>query len=71
MDIDMLGRVSQLKYVDHDITDTSKFLELVPKHYLELRKNPTINQSIPMPKVWARGLEKADILNQFDIPHFG
>jgi hypothetical protein len=28
------------------------------------------NQAIPVPKVWARGLERADILNFFDIPHF-
>jgi hypothetical protein len=23
------------------------------------------------PKVWARGLERAGLLNLFDIPHFG
>jgi hypothetical protein len=38
---------------------------------LELRIDPTMNQSIHVPKVWARGLERAGILNLFDIPHFG
>jgi hypothetical protein len=48
-----------------------KFPELAPHHYLELRIDPTMNQSIPVPKVWERGLERAGILNLFDIPHFG
>jgi hypothetical protein len=66
----MLGKVMQLKYVDHDIIDMMKFLELVPHYYLELRIYPTTNQNIHVPKVWARGLERASILNLFDIPHF-
>jgi hypothetical protein len=70
IDEDMLGKVSQLKYVDHDITDTTKFPELAPSEYLELKIDPVMNQTIPVPKVWARGLERAGILNLFDIPHF-
>jgi hypothetical protein len=31
IDEDMLGRVSQLRYVDHNIIDTMKFLELMPR----------------------------------------
>jgi hypothetical protein len=71
MDKDMLGRVSQLKYVDHDITDMTNFPEIAPHHYLELRLDPTMNQSILVPKVWARGLESERILKLLDIPHFG
>jgi hypothetical protein len=68
---DMLGRVSQLKYVEHDIIDTTKFPELAPHHYLELIKDVAMNQRISVPKVWERGLEQEGILNLFDIPHFG
>jgi hypothetical protein len=71
MEKDMLGRVLQLKYAYHDITDMVKFLELASHHYLELRTNPTTNQSILVPKVWARGLERGSKLNMFGIPHFG
>jgi hypothetical protein len=67
---DMLRRVSQLKYADYDITNTTKFPELASHQYLELKTNPTTNQSIPMPKAWARGLEQSGILNLFNIPHF-
>jgi hypothetical protein len=67
----MLGRVSQIKYVDHDITDTIDFPKLALHHYLELKTDSTMNQSIPVPKVWARELERVDILNLFDILHFG
>jgi hypothetical protein len=48
--------VSQLKYPGHDIIDMEKVLELASHHFLELRIDPTMNQSIPVPKVWARGL---------------
>jgi hypothetical protein len=48
-----------------------KFHKISPHHYLELRKYPTMNQSIPISKVWAIGLEREGILNLFDIPHFG
>jgi hypothetical protein len=54
---DMLGKVPQLKYVDHNITYTTKFPELAPSKYLELKIDPVTNQTIPLPKVWARGLE--------------
>jgi hypothetical protein len=40
IDEDMLGKVLQLKYVDHDITDTMKFLKLALSEYLELKIDP-------------------------------
>ena len=43
VDEDMLGRVLQLKYAYHDITDMEKFPKLSPHHYLEMRKNLTTN----------------------------
>jgi hypothetical protein len=42
-DEDMIGRVSQLKYEDHDITYMMKFPKLASHHYLELRIDPEIN----------------------------
>jgi hypothetical protein len=71
IDEDMLGKVLQLKYADHDITDTMKFLELTLHEYLELRIYIVMNHPIHVPKVWARGLERDGILNLFKIPHIG
>jgi hypothetical protein len=48
-----------------------KFPELVPHEYLELKVDPLTKQNVPVTKVWARGLERAGLLNLFDIPHFG
>jgi hypothetical protein len=31
----MLGTIEKLKYADHDVKDTTKFLELVQEIYLE------------------------------------
>jgi hypothetical protein len=70
IDEDMLGKVPQLKYVDHDITDVVKFPELVPHEYLELQIDPLTQQSVLVVQCWARGLECAGLLNLFDIPHF-
>jgi len=70
IDQDMLGKVSQLKYVNHDITDISKFLELALGKYLGLKLDPVTNQPIHVPKVWAKRLERVGILNLFEITHF-
>jgi hypothetical protein len=70
IDEDMLGKVPQLKYVEHDITDVAKFPELAPHEYLELKVDPLKQQSIPVTKVWSIGLEQACLLNLFDIPRF-
>jgi len=36
----LLGRVPQLKYVNHNITDMSNFLELSLHEYLEIKVDP-------------------------------
>jgi hypothetical protein len=56
IDEDMLGKVSQLKYADHDITYTMKFLELAWRKLFELKIYPVTNHIVLVPKVWAKGL---------------
>jgi hypothetical protein len=68
---DMLGMIPALKYVDHDITDENKFLELVPSKFLMKFISFETHMIIIEPQVWDRGLQKAGLLNLFDIPHFG
>jgi hypothetical protein len=63
IDEDMIGRVSQLKYVDHDIIDMAKLPEISLYQYLKLRIDPVMNQIILIPKVWERGLEQEGILS--------
>jgi hypothetical protein len=67
----MLGKVPQIRYVDHDINDMVKFHELAPHRYLELKHDPMTKQRIPLPRVWDKGLDWAGLLNVLDIPHFG
>jgi hypothetical protein len=55
--------------VDHDITNTTKFPEFAPRKYLEMKIDPVMNQDIPVPKIWDKGLEQDGILNLFEIPH--
>jgi muconolactone delta-isomerase len=40
IDEDILGKVPQLKFVDHDITDLAKFPKIVPLQYLSLKVDP-------------------------------
>jgi hypothetical protein len=71
IDEDILGKVPKLRYVYHDIKDTMKFVELVPHLYLEMKVDPTTNQSRLVHQVWARGLECIGLLNLVYITHFG
>jgi hypothetical protein len=43
-----MGKVSQFKYVDYDITETTKFPKLSLSKYLELKIDLLMNQTIPM-----------------------
>jgi hypothetical protein len=70
-DEDMLGKISNLKFMDHDITDTQKFPELARDQYLCTKTIPGTGEILVEPQEWASGLEKAGILNLFEIPHFG
>jgi hypothetical protein len=57
IDEDILGKVPHIKYVDHDITYIAKFHKLASSEYLELKIDSLTNQTIHVPKVWAKGLE--------------
>jgi hypothetical protein len=54
IDEDILGKVPQLKYVDHEITNVAKFPELAPHKYLDLKVDPLTQQSMPLRKFWAK-----------------
>jgi hypothetical protein len=43
IDEDMLGKVPQLRYAYHDITNMEKLPELVVHYYLGLKVDPTTN----------------------------
>jgi len=67
----MLGHVEKLRYSDHDVTDTDKFLEFAKKVYLETVGLGSFGEPINQPRQWAIRLAKTDILGMLDIPHFG
>lgn len=64
---DMLGKIANLKFMDHDITDAKKFPELAREQYLRTRSVPGIGEILK----WASGLEKEGIQNLLEILHFG
>jgi hypothetical protein len=69
---DMLGKVEKLKYADHDVTDTTKFPDLVQEIYLENKEEvgPSGNPILE-PTQWITGLYNSGIMNLLEIPHFG
>jgi hypothetical protein len=66
----MLGLIPTLKYANHDIIDENKFLKLIPSKFPMKFISSEIHMIVIEPQVWARGLQKAGLLNMFDIPHF-
>lgn len=68
---DILGLISTLKYAHHDITDEKKFPKLVPSKFLKKSISSETHMIVIEPHAWASGLQKAGLLNMFDIPHFG
>jgi hypothetical protein len=68
---DMLGAMSSLKFVDHDLSNEKKFLDLAQRKYLNTFIDPETSFIIVEPKTWETGLEKSRILNLLQIPHFG
>jgi hypothetical protein len=48
-DEDMLGKISSLKFMDHDITDAQKFPELAREKYLHTRSIPGIGEILLEP----------------------
>jgi hypothetical protein len=55
---DMLGRLSSLKFMDHDITDEKKFPELAREKYLCTKSIPGTGEIVLETQVWETGLEK-------------
>jgi hypothetical protein len=69
---DMLGKVEKLKYVDHDVTDTTKFPDLAQEIYLENKEEAgPSGKPILEPAQWITGLYNSGIMNLLEIPHFG
>jgi hypothetical protein len=69
-DGDMIGKVNNLKFMDHDITDTKNFPELARDQYLCTETGPATGKNWVEAHAWASALEKARILTLFKIPHF-
>jgi len=68
---DMIAMIPALRYVDHDIIDEKKFLELVPNNFLKNQISSKTHMIFIRPHIWDTRLQKEGILNLFDIPHFG
>jgi hypothetical protein len=69
-DEDMLDKVSNLNFMDHNINDTQKIYELSKDQYLCTKAFLDIGEILVDPQEWALGLEKEGILKLFKIPHF-
>jgi len=67
----LLGYVENIKYSDHDVTNTNKFLEFTKKVYLQIVGLDAFGKSVNQPLHWVAGLEKKGILGPLELPHFG
>ena len=67
----MIGKIDQLKYVDHDTNDQGKFPQFTPGTYLHSVCYQETGATLLEVKQWAAGLDKAGLLNMLDVPHFG
>jgi hypothetical protein len=69
----MLGKVSKLKYVDHDITDTTKFpAYFTQEAYLEDRGEVGhLGKPILELTQWVTSIYNSCVMNLLDISHFG
>jgi hypothetical protein len=67
----ILGYMEKLRYSDHDVTDTEKFLELAKKVYLDTVGIGHFSKPINQSKQWASRLANTGILIMLDILHFG
>jgi hypothetical protein len=52
----MVGGVDGLKYSDHDVSDDTKFLDLVAHNYLESRGEGPSGVPLLEPSQWILGL---------------
>jgi hypothetical protein len=68
---EMVGGVDTIKYYDHDVADTTKFLDFVPHNYLENKGEGPLGVPLLEPMQWILGLYNTGIMNLLDIPHFG
>jgi hypothetical protein len=67
----MLGLIPILKYADDYITDEKKSSKLAPNKYLKRYISQETKLVVIEPDIWATWLQNDDILNLFDITHFG
>jgi hypothetical protein len=63
--------VEKLRYSDHDVTDTDKFLEFTKKVYLQNVGIGPFGEPINQPVQWATRVAKNEILGLSELPHFG
>ena len=69
---DMLGKVPNMRYVDHDVHNEEKFVELAEENYLiNTREIGHLGKPILELMQWITRLYNSEILNLLDIPHFG
>jgi hypothetical protein len=67
---ELLGKISNLNYMDHNITDAHKFSVLAWDQYLCATTAQEIGAILLEPQQWVTRLDREGILNVLDIPHF-
>jgi hypothetical protein len=68
---ELLCHIRKFKYLDHDIADEDKFLELAKRVYMETVGTSLFGEPLDRPLQWETELEKTRILGLVDLPHFG
>jgi hypothetical protein len=65
--LELLGHIRKLKYLDHDIVDENKFLELAKRVYMETVGTSRFGELFDQPLQWATRLQRTIILGLVDL----
>jgi hypothetical protein len=65
------GHVGKLRYSNHNVSNETKYPELVPQVFKQKIVVNQLGEMITQPHQWAVGLDSTRILGLLKIPHFG
>lgn len=67
---EILGKISQLKFIDYDFNDHKKYPQFALDQYLQQIRYRESEVMILEPQRWANGLVQSRLLNMLNVLHF-
>ena len=70
-DGDLWGNTPNVKFVDYNLGNPKTYPQYRQDQYLEIQRNPRTKRDEFIPMAHAKHLERSELLNLLEIPHFG